>query len=113
VHPDLVEVHPPDFIDTGRFVLRRFAKDDAERMAACITRNLEHLKPWMLWATEEAGTLDVQRERFVAEAEAWENGTDYQYLAATHEGDVVGRFGLHRRIGPGALELGAGLLALC
>jgi hypothetical protein len=67
------------------------AKDDAERMAACITRNLEHLKRWMPWATEEAGTLNVRRERFVEEAEAWEQGTDYQYLAVTHEGDVVGR----------------------
>ncbi|MCU1494760.1 MAG: Ribosomal-protein-L7p-serine acetyltransferase [Acidimicrobiaceae bacterium] len=98
--------HPPDVIDAGRVVLRLFAQDDAERVAAAVTRNLKHLEPWMPWATEQAGTLGVQRELVEAAAEGRRKGTDYEYVALTHEGDLVGRFGLHRRVGPGAVELG-------
>lgn len=104
--------HPPDLIDAGLLVLRRATVADAEAMAQSVADNLDHLAPWMPWATPEAGTLAVQRERLAAVDAAWQAGEEFNYLAVSKEnGSILGRFGLHRRIGPGALELGYWLSA--
>lgn len=104
--------HPPDVVDAELLVLRRPDAGDAERMAESVAANLDHLSPWMPWATPEAGMLAMQRERLAAVDADWDAGREYNYLALTTDEQVVlGRFGLHRRIGPGALELGYWLTA--
>lgn len=107
-----MQPQPPELVDAGLLLLRRPTAADAERMAESVAVNLAHLSPWMPWATAEAGTLDVQRERLATVAADWEAGREYHYLALTKDDAVVlGRFGLHRRIGPRALELGYWLCA--
>ena len=61
----------------------------------------------MPWATAAAGQVDAQGA-FCREAESsWDNGSEYIWLLQPHRSDVVaGSFGLHRRVGPGAIEVG-------
>jgi RimJ/RimL family protein N-acetyltransferase len=104
-----MEPHPPEFIDVAAdLILRRPTPNDAEDMAAAIAASLEHLVPWMPWAAApDAGAVTAQHERLEDVARAWDSGEEFHSLAATRDGGaILGRFGLHRRIGPGALELG-------
>ncbi|MER5864868.1 GNAT family N-acetyltransferase [Kitasatospora sp. NPDC002040] len=99
---------PPERIAlSGGYSLRRRTLADAEQLNAVLLANLEHLRPWMAWAAE-APTLDVTRELARAGVTAWDEGTDFMYLVGldAQPGSVVGAFGLHGRIGPGALEIG-------
>jgi RimJ/RimL family protein N-acetyltransferase len=126
---------PPERIDAGVVLLRRNRAGDAAAVARAVTESLDHLHPWMPWANAGAGTVETQAAR-LAEVEAgWERGTDFVYLlvappdgpgdgqsddregergadAARREpgrpGDdaVLGMIGLHRRIGPRAVEIG-------
>jgi RimJ/RimL family protein N-acetyltransferase len=61
----------------------------------------------MPWATEEAADAQAQR-RHCLEVEAhWEDGSEYVYVLRPEQSEqVIGCFGLHRRIGPGAVEIG-------
>lgn len=103
-----VITRPPHQIDAGPIVLRRQAVRDADAIAKAVERNLDHLRPWMSWAVDPSGhDPDAQRARLRAADEAWERGDDfgYQMLDRAH-GTVVGSCGLHRRIGPGGIEIG-------
>jgi RimJ/RimL family protein N-acetyltransferase len=73
-----------------------------------MTESLAHLQPWMPWATDQNATLEAQSSRLREVEASWEAGTDFVYLLRLLEGDasVVGVIGLHRRIGPGAIEIG-------
>lgn len=76
-------------------------------MAQAVLASLDHLKPWMPWASVEAGSPAAQRDRCLAMQESWASGSDYTYVLLTDEsGPVIGSFGLHRRVGPGGIELG-------
>ena len=104
-----MEPYPPEFIDVAAdLILRRPTPDDAEDMAAAIAASLEHLQPWMPWAAApDAGAVTAQHERLADAARAWNSGEEFHFIAAGRDdGAILGRFGLHRRIGPGALELG-------
>jgi len=85
--------------------LRHWQVEDADAQARAIQESLDHLRPWMPWAAEEP----KPREERVAMLEAWEAerraGGD-EYLAVWLDGELVGSCGLHRRLGPGGLELG-------
>ncbi len=95
----------PARIETERLVLRTWTSDDAEALAAAITDNIEHLRPWMPWIGSEPLALE-DRRKLIAEWDAkWRAGEDTIY-GVFHDGAVVGGTGLHRRIGPGALEIG-------
>jgi len=80
---------------------------------------LEHLKPWMPWATPEAADPGNQRARIIEAVGLWEAGTDFIYSVLwpgddgkkaagcmVADGELIGTFGLHRRIGPCAIEMG-------
>ena len=76
-------------------------------MACAVAESLDHLRPWMPWATNEAATVDAQRDRLIDAAAGWEDGTSHDYLMVTRaERGVVGACGLHRRVGQGGIELG-------
>ncbi len=99
---------PPELIALpGGVSLRRRALADADPMNAAVVANLAHLQPWMPWAAE-APTPELSRELAQAGVTAWDQGTDFMYLVGLDDqpGSVVGAFGLHGRIGPGALEIG-------
>ncbi|MFF2748848.1 GNAT family N-acetyltransferase [Kitasatospora sp. NPDC058048] len=91
----------------GGLWLRRRRSTHAAALNRAVRANLDHLRPWMEWAAEapsRARTAELTR----AGAAAWEAGTDFMYLAGldAEPGGVIGAFGLHGRIGPGALEIG-------
>lgn len=98
---------PPDRVDAGRLILRRVQASDASAIAAAVSASLEHLRPWMPWATPEAAERGNQLVR-VAEADHnWESGLGYVYsvLTADH-GTLVGEIALHLRDSGQTVELG-------
>ncbi|MFF7989615.1 GNAT family N-acetyltransferase [Kitasatospora xanthocidica] len=99
---------PPELLRLpGGLWLRRRSSTHAVALNRAVRANLDHLRPWMEWAAEaptRARTAELTR----AGSAAWEAGTDFMYLAGldTEPDGVIGAFGLHGRIGPGALEIG-------
>ncbi|CAN5640728.1 GNAT family N-acetyltransferase [soil metagenome] len=98
---------PPERLEAGPVVLQRGRPEHAEAVAAAVAASLDHLRPWMFWATPESSTVEQQRTRLSDAAEQWEKGTafDFVVLSAT-SGEVVGNCGLMRRGGPGEIEIG-------
>jgi RimJ/RimL family protein N-acetyltransferase len=99
---------PPELLDLpDGFVLRRRTLADAETVNKVIVRNLDHLRPWMAWATS-APSPARSREMTKVGWQLWEDGSDFLYVLgrADQPRSVLGMFGLHSRIGPGGLEIG-------
>jgi RimJ/RimL family protein N-acetyltransferase len=116
---------PPERIDAGVVILRRNRTADAAAVAKAVRQSLDHLQPWMPWAQPGAASVQAQAAR-LAEVEAgWRRGTDFVYLLVPEDGAgdeadlagaegtatvaedaVLGMIGLHRRLGPGAIEIG-------
>ncbi|MEU9133911.1 GNAT family N-acetyltransferase [Kitasatospora sp. NPDC048540] len=99
---------PPELIALDGVVsLRRRREADGPAVNEAVRANLAHLRPWMPWA-QEPPNLQHSIEMCRAGEEVWDQGTDFMYLVGldARPGSVVGAFGLHGRIGPGALEIG-------
>jgi RimJ/RimL family protein N-acetyltransferase len=71
--------HPPGRVTAGPLVLRRMEAGDAGIMAAVVGESLDHLRPWMPWATKEAADRRTQLARITEADELWDSGTDYIY----------------------------------
>jgi ribosomal-protein-serine acetyltransferase len=96
--------HPCEILTCAQARLRRWRASDADTIYDVVTRSLEHLVPWMPWAS---GYSRDDAARFTAQSERdWEAGVAYQYAITTDDDVVVGSCGLMRRIGPGELEIG-------
>ncbi len=98
----------PDRIELEDGVhLRFFEITDAEAVARAVAESLEHLQPWMPWATKQSTDPDFQRDRIRKQPALAQRGEEWQYgLFAGDEPDVLGSFGLMTRRGPGTLEIG-------
>jgi ribosomal-protein-serine acetyltransferase len=100
-HPVMDE--PSEILDNGPVRLRRWRADDADTVYRLVTESLEHLLPWIPWASGYHHNRAVQ---FAAQCEQdWASGAAYQY-AITTGGAEVGSCGLMRRIGTSGLEIG-------
>ncbi|MGH9017660.1 MAG: GNAT family N-acetyltransferase, partial [Acidimicrobiales bacterium] len=97
---------PPELIEFPGHVLRRMTVLDAPAVSEAATESLDHLEPWMPWATAEGVSPEAQRLRMSGPAWEWAADGDYSFGAFLPDGRLVAAFGLHRRIGPGALEMG-------
>ncbi|MHB8330252.1 MAG: GNAT family N-acetyltransferase, partial [Acidimicrobiales bacterium] len=97
---------PPELLEVAGMALRRLTTADAGAVAVAVARNLDHLHPWMPWAVSESATVEFQQDRLAGPAGTWDDASDYGYGLFCGSGDLVGVFGLHRRIAPAALELG-------
>ncbi len=98
---------PPELIDAGSVVLRRSKPDDACAVAAAVGASLDHLAPWLPWATPASADPTAQRERSVGLVREWDEGFAYTFVAlAPGESNCIGSFGLHRRVGGRGLEIG-------
>jgi RimJ/RimL family protein N-acetyltransferase len=98
---------PPERIELTGLVLRRLSVDDAATVAAAARDSLGHLRLWMAWATPEAVSVEAQTGRLHGPAGSWSANGSYEFGAfRSGDGPLVGMCGLHRRIGPGALEIG-------
>jgi RimJ/RimL family protein N-acetyltransferase len=95
----------PERLGGPGFDLRLARVDDAPAIDVAVRENTEHLRPWMPWIAEEPIGLERRRAMLARWEEDWEGGGDLR--AVIHAGgELVGICGLHRRIGPDALEIG-------
>ena len=98
---------PPLRIDTDRLVLRCWTRADAPLLKLAVDASLDHLRRWMTWAWDEPSKLEVVEHRLERKEAQFLAGEDFTFgLFDRGESEVVGAAGLHRRIGPGALEMG-------
>jgi RimJ/RimL family protein N-acetyltransferase len=106
-HP-VSSARPPELLELpGGASLRRRRVAHAAALNEAVRTNLEHLRPWMPWAKAEP-SMEHSIEMSRAGEEVWDAGTDFMYVLTAADGTdaVIGAFGLHGRIGPGALEIG-------
>ncbi|MFF7631590.1 GNAT family N-acetyltransferase [Kitasatospora sp. NPDC008050] len=99
---------PPEWLELpDGFALRRRTIEHAPQVNAAVTRNLSYLQPWMPWATI-APSLARTEEMTRLGWQLWQDGSDFLYVLERSDqpGSVLGMFGLHRRVGPGAIEIG-------
>ncbi len=95
--------YPPEHINAGPAVLRRWWATDLDAAYAAVLSSLEHLRPWMPWTD---GFSPASQADFLAGCERdWESGVAYNY-AILVDGEIAGSTGLMARIGPGGLEIG-------
>lgn len=95
----------PAEVVTPRMTLRQWSPADAGNLSAAVTTSLDHLCPWMWWAAHEPLDLAARTAQLEAFERDWAAGGDAVYGMFEH-GEVVGGCGLHRRRGPGVLEIG-------
>ena len=88
-------------------MVRRVRASDAGAIAAAVGASLDHLQPWMPWATAAAAERGNQLARVAEADQRWESGLSYTYSVLTAEnGTLVGEVALHRRTGDSTVELG-------
>ena len=98
---------PAEEVRSPRLVLRRVHADHAQGIALAVGASLDHLKPWMAWATREAAEPRTQLIRVAEADELWETGTDFIYsILLPPEQTVIGEIGLHQRAGEDGIEIG-------
>ena len=95
----------PETMSSPRLTLRRWVEADAQRLSAAILYNLDHLRPWMPWISAEPMTPEQRLELINQWQVDWEQGGDV-LVGAFLDDVVIGSTGLHRRRGPGVLEIG-------
>ncbi|MBY8876065.1 GNAT family N-acetyltransferase [Actinacidiphila acidipaludis] len=94
---------PAETLSADLAELRRWRMADADALERAIGESLDHLVPWLPWAADHGRHQTVE---FLARShDEWRTGQAYGY-AITLGGAVIGGCGLHRRIGPGGLEMG-------
>jgi ribosomal-protein-serine acetyltransferase len=98
-------MEPPEMINAGDVVLKRWEPAWAEEGAIAVRESLPQLAPFLPWATD---AYDVEASRaFIEKSVAeWAEGTAFNYGIFTTAGDLVGGIGLMTRMGPGVLEVG-------
>ena len=95
---------PPERLAAGPVELRRWRSADAELCLRLVSESLDHLRPWMAWATPDYDTA-VARAFLQRCEDDWSAGTAFQYLIL-EGGEPAGSAGLMARIDPGGLEIG-------
>jgi len=95
----------PERVEHDGLLLRRWTVDDTEVLAELVAANIEHLRAYMPWISREPLTLDERRAMEAEWDDRWAAGGDLM-MGIFSDGVAVGSCGLHRRLGPGALEIG-------
>lgn len=94
-------------IHTERTIVRCWAPTDAPLLKEAIDSSLDHLRPWMPWAEHEPEDLPAKVERLRTYRGRFDLGQEFYYgIFDRDETMVLGGTGLHRRVGPGAFEIG-------
>jgi len=107
-----VRPRPPERIDLGDVVLRHYTEADAPGLAAAAAASIDHLSPWMPWATQDGVTAQAMAT-FIAETNgrAAEGSEAVYGLFDPTDGRCRGGCGLHDRLAPGGIEIGYWLAA--
>lgn len=95
---------PPEHLTHDNVELRRWRASDAELCFRLVSESLEHLRPWMPWATPDYSLADAADYLERCETD-WADGTAFQYLIIA-DSTPAGSAGLMARIAPGGLEIG-------
>ena len=96
----------PDTLPAGPLRLERWRPDRIDEVLDAVRASLPDLQQWMPWA-QTMPTREAQLLALTVGEAAFDAGTDFNYLYREHEmGELVGGGGLHRRIGPNAIEIG-------
>ena len=95
----------PGRVTSPRLTLRRWHHDEAAALSAGVAASLEHLRPWMPWARFEPLTLTERVRLIEGWTRDWEEGGDVVF-GVFLDGEMIGGAGLHRRSGPGTLDIG-------
>lgn len=103
MHLDAEPPRPPELVDAGPAMLRRWRAEDLEAGSEAVFASLEHLRPWMPWAVDFSRAS--QAEFLVGSERDWQAGAAFNY-AMLVDGAIAGSAGLMARIGPGGLEIG-------
>jgi ribosomal-protein-serine acetyltransferase len=98
-------MEPPEMINAGELVLKRWELAWAEEATTAIRESLPELQAFLPWATDD---YDVEASRGFIEMsiEEWAKGTAFNYGIFTAVGELVGGIGLMSRMGPDVLEIG-------
>ena len=95
----------PERTEAPGLEIRRWVPDDAEAVHQAITRSVDHLRPWFGWISFEPLDVIARRALFAEWERGWADGGDVLFGIWDHD-LVLGSVGLHRRLGPGGLEIG-------
>ena len=88
-------------------MIRCYEPRDAPLIKEAIDSSLEHLRPWMPWASDEPQTLEEKTELAKEFRSNFDSGEDFPYgIFSADESEQLGGTGLHARVGPGGLEIG-------
>ena len=99
--------NPAYRITTPRLLIRCYNPTDAFMLADSVTESLDHLLPWMPWATAEPEPLSMKVERLRRMRSNFDLNIDYVYgIFDLEDTRLLGGTGLHTRLGPDALEIG-------
>lgn len=85
--------------------LRRWRLEDAAVAFRVVTESLDHLAPWMPWASTDYD-LKTATDFVSSSRSDWEQGKAFDYAVLGPGSDVIGSASLMARIGPGGLEIG-------
>jgi ribosomal-protein-serine acetyltransferase len=96
---------PPEMINAGDLVLKRWEPEWSAELVAAVQESLPELAPFLPFATADYG-LAAARDYTERSAASWAAGTEFNYAIFTTVGDLIGSIGLMTRPGPGALEIG-------
>lgn len=97
----------PDTAIRGRQVIvRRYSVDDAPLLQDAVVESLDHLLPWMPWASLEPLKLSDRIKLIADWNDRWEDGEDFTF--GVFEADrLVGGCGMHRRgVGQSGVAIG-------
>lgn len=92
---------------TQRTLIRCWDPADAPRLLAAVTKNQDHLRPWMPWAAGELPSLQDEIALLRHFRGQFDLGNDFTYAIFDRTGvSVIGGTGLHTRPGKDAHEIG-------
>lgn len=96
----------PDVLEASPLTLVRWRPDDVDEVLEAVRSSFAELQQWMHWA-QTMPTRESQREALAEGSAAFDGGTAFDYLfRESATGAFVGGGGVHRRDGPGAVEIG-------
>ncbi|WP_084531573.1 GNAT family N-acetyltransferase [Nocardia miyunensis] len=99
------DVAPPERIDLGDLVIRRWERDDTEAQFRAIEASYAELHTWMPWLPSRR-TREQQAEFIEAAVASWPADGNCNYGIFDSAGTLLGTVGLHDRVGPATLEIG-------
>lgn len=96
---------PVYIVGPDAMTLRLWRRHDAAGLGEAVTDSIEHLRPWMPWIAHEPLSVTERQALIDRWRQEWLAGGDV-VMGVFVAGAVAGGCGLHRRIGPGGLEIG-------